>query len=84
MDYGWERPMPTINMDEDTEVPRRKVTWPRSLRSLMKELGPELRLYPHIIPSTPCNASVLKLTMGASTQRLSKTVAFAGLIIGQI
>lgn len=84
MDYGWERPVATINKDEDTETPRRKVTWPRSLSSLAKKLGPELRLYPYITPSTPCCASVLKLTMGASKQCLSKTVSFAGLIIGQI
>lgn len=39
--------MAAINVDEDTEARRVEVTWARGLRSLVKELGQELRLSPH-------------------------------------
>lgn len=46
---------------------------------------PVLRLFPSIILcSTLCCASILKLTVGAQQQRLSETVAFVGLLIGEI
>lgn len=77
--------MVTISMNEDTVGCRGELTWPRLFSSLVKELGPTHRLFSYIIPSsTLCCASVLKVTMGALKWHLSKTVAFAGLIIGKI
>lgn len=52
-------------MDEDTEAQRVEATRPRWLSALVKELGRELGLSPHIIlSSTLRGASVLKLTTG--------------------
>ena len=46
---------------------------------------PALRLSPNtILSSTLCSASIFKLTMGAQQQCLSESVAFVGLLIGEI